>query len=70
VQSRFATAAKISVFVLGASLVLTVAGILAGYSGLLMFSTPFIVLSAASASALAAGWLIRRALCKINTGKY
>jgi hypothetical protein len=62
VQSRFSAAAKISVLILAASLVLTFVGIFAGYSGLLMFSTPLIVLSIASASALAAGWLIRRAL--------
>ncbi len=70
VQNRFSAAAKISVLILGASLVLTFVGILTGYSGLLMFSTPLIVLSIACASALTAGWLIRRALCKINTGKY
>lgn len=70
VQSKFSAAAKISMLILGASLVITFVGIFAGYSGLLMFSTPLIVLSIACASALAAGWLIRRAICKINTGKY
>ncbi|HEY7733221.1 MAG TPA: CFI-box-CTERM domain-containing protein [Nitrososphaera sp.] len=70
VQRRFSTVSRISLLTLGAALVMTVAGLVAGSSGLLMFSTSLIVLSIAAASALAVAWLVRRALGRIIAGKY
>jgi peptide/nickel transport system substrate-binding protein len=69
-QSRFGTVTKIVVVVLSLAVVLTVAGILAGNVQLLMASTALFVASLASASAMAAGKLVRAAYSKFSTGRY
>jgi len=70
IQNRFSAAARISLLTLAAALAMTVMGLVAGSSFLLMISTPLIVLSIAAASALAVGWLVRRAFGRISAGKY
>jgi peptide/nickel transport system substrate-binding protein len=68
-QSRFSTATKISLIAIAAAAVLIAVGMVAG-AGVLSVGTSLFVLAVASASALAAGRLVRAAWKKLSTSRY
>jgi peptide/nickel transport system substrate-binding protein len=69
-QSRFGTITKIALVVLSLATLVTVAGIIAGNTLLLMESTALFVVSLASISAMAAGRFVRAAYGKLTTSRY
>jgi peptide/nickel transport system substrate-binding protein len=68
-QSRFSTATKISLLAIAAAAALIAVGMVAGGS-VLAVGTSLFVLAVASASALAAGRLVRAAWKKLSTSRY
>ncbi|MEW6603315.1 MAG: CFI-box-CTERM domain-containing protein, partial [Thermoproteota archaeon] len=69
-QSRFNMAVKISLMAVAAAALLIAIGMTAGNTLLLSISTSLFVLSTASASAIAAGKLVRVTYSRISTSRY
>jgi len=69
-QGRFTFITKISIVIIFAALAITVVGIITGNPLILAFSTPLLVVSIASASAMAIGKLAKSIFSALCKGRY